>query len=67
LKLGAEVQGPHGLTEEVGGDAGIDESAEKHISADAGEAFDVGDTHEKGTGPIGFLCRVSEEVSNPSS
>jgi hypothetical protein len=34
-----------GLMEDFWGDAGVDQCAEKHISADAGEAVKIGDTH----------------------
>lgn len=55
LQLGSEVQRADGFAQQVGGNAGIDESAEKHISADTREAFDVGDTHETETKAARFL------------
>lgn len=41
----AEVEGSGGFVEEVGGEAGVEEGAEKHVAGDAGEAIEVGDPH----------------------
>ncbi len=41
----AEIERRGGLLEERGGDASIDQGAEQHVSADAGEAFEIADAH----------------------
>jgi hypothetical protein len=46
LQLGTEVERLHGLAEQVGRDAGVDERAEEHVSADARETLNVSNTHE---------------------
>jgi hypothetical protein len=43
----AEIEGRGGFGEERGRDAGIDQGAEEHIAADAGEAFEIADTHDE--------------------
>ena len=44
-KGGVEVQGSGGIVEDFGVDSGVDEGSEKHVAGDAGEAFEIGDTH----------------------
>lgn len=43
----AEVEGGGGLVEDLGVDSGVDESSEKHVATDAGEAVEVGDAHDR--------------------
>ena len=45
LEAGVEVQGSGGLMEDGGIDTGIDEGSEEHVTADACEAVEIGDTH----------------------
>ena len=45
LEAGVEVQRGHGFVEDPGIEAGVDESSEEHVTADAGEAVEVGDAH----------------------
>lgn len=45
FETGADVEGLGGLFEEREGDACIDESTEEHVAANAGEAFEITDTH----------------------
>ena len=42
----AEMEGRGGLLEESGGDAGVDQGAEEHVSAEAGEAFEITNAHD---------------------
>lgn len=42
---GAEVERGGGFVEELGIDPGVDECSEEHVSADAGEAVQIGDAH----------------------
>jgi hypothetical protein len=42
----AEIERGGGLLEERGGNTGIDESAEEHVSTQAGEAFEIADAHD---------------------
>ena len=41
----AEVERGGGLLEERGRDAGVDQGAEEHVSAEAGEAFEIANAH----------------------
>jgi hypothetical protein len=41
----AEVERSGGLLEEFGSDASVDQGAEEHVSADAGKAFEIANTH----------------------
>jgi hypothetical protein len=69
FELGAEVEGGDGFFEKVGGDTGVEESAEKHVSADAGKAVEVGKAHGKTVvgrwslvvGPWSLVLREVEE------
>ena len=45
LEGGSEMEGGNGVVEDLGGESGVEESAEKHVSADAGKAIEVGDAH----------------------
>jgi hypothetical protein len=47
LDFGSEVQFADGVTEEFRGDSGVDEGAEEHIAADAGETIEVSDPHRR--------------------
>ena len=40
-----DIQRGYGLVEDFGIDSGVDESPEKHIAANAGEAVEIGDAH----------------------
>ena len=42
---GSEAEGGGGLVEDGGIDPGVDESAQEHVSADAGKAVEIGDSH----------------------
>jgi hypothetical protein len=42
---GVEVEGSYGVVKDFSGNAGVEESAEKHVSSDAGEAVEIGDAH----------------------
>jgi hypothetical protein len=46
LQFGTEIQSLHRLPQKIGGDPGVDQSSEKHISADTGETLNVSNTHE---------------------
>jgi hypothetical protein len=41
-----EIEGRGRLLQERGRDAGVDQGAEQHVSAKAGEAFEIADTHD---------------------
>jgi hypothetical protein len=61
LESGAEVEGCGGVVEDLGVDSGVDEGAEEHVAADAGEAVEIGDTHGvivswSGLGWVGLTC-----------
>ena len=43
---GVEVECGYGFVEDFGIDSGVDEGSEKHVARDAGEAVEVGDSHE---------------------
>jgi hypothetical protein len=43
---GVEIQGGGGFVEDFWIDSGVDEGSEEHVAGDAGEAVEVGDTHE---------------------
>ncbi len=45
LERRSEIEGGCGLMEDPGVQAGIEEGAEKHVSANAGKAVEVGDAH----------------------
>jgi hypothetical protein len=45
VQLGSYVKGFGRLLQEFGGDSGVEERSEEHVSADAGKAFEVSDTH----------------------
>src|SRR3569832_1574784 len=66
VQLGPKIQRAHGLAQQVGGHSRVDESAEIHISADAGETLDVRNAHETAR-PPDFFSRTAEDVRNPSS
>lgn len=40
-----EVEGGDSVVQNLGGESGVEQSAEKHISADAGKAVEVSDAH----------------------
>jgi hypothetical protein len=42
----AEIEGGGGLLEERGRDACVDDGAEEHVSAEAGEAFEIANAHD---------------------
>ena len=46
LERSAEVERGDGVVEDLRGDSGVEQSAEEHVSADAGKAVEVGDAHE---------------------
>jgi hypothetical protein len=50
VKLGSDVEGLRGLLQKFGGNSGVDQGSEEHVSADAGKAFEISDTH-------GFFAR----------
>ena len=45
LEGGTEIEGGDGVVEDLGGESGVEESAEEHVSADAGKAVEIGDAH----------------------
>ena len=45
LERCVDIQRGYGLVEDFGIDSGVDESPEKHIAANAGEAVEIGDAH----------------------
>ena len=45
IEMNAEVKGVDGLLKNRDGNAGVDERGKKHVSADAGEAVEIGDLH----------------------
>src|SRR5258707_9271417 len=45
LDGGVEIEGGGGLVEDGWIEAGVDEGSEKHVTTDAGEAVEVGDSH----------------------
>ncbi len=45
VQLRAEVEGTDSIAQQVGRDAGIDQRAQQHISADASEALQISDSH----------------------
>ena len=46
IEMNAEVKGVDGFLKNRDGNAGVDERGKKHVSADAGEAIEIGDVHE---------------------
>jgi hypothetical protein len=40
-----DVQGGYGFMKDVGREASVEESAEEHITADTGEAVEIGNAH----------------------
>ncbi len=54
LEGGVEIKGGGGFVQDVGTEAGIEESGEKHIAADSGEAVEVGNPH----GGYCFMART---------
>jgi hypothetical protein len=44
-ETGVEVEGSYGVVKDFSGNASVEESAEKHVSSDAGEAVEIGDAH----------------------
>ena len=46
LKPRPDVQGCHRVFQHGEGDSGIHKSAEKHIAGDAGEAFEISNSHQ---------------------
>ena len=63
----AEVEGCDGFFEERGGDTGVEESAEKHVSADAGKTIEVGKAHRNRCSLIAarYSLLASAERSDP--
>jgi hypothetical protein len=45
VQLGSYVEGFGGLLQKFGGDSGVEERSQEHVSADAGKAFEISDTH----------------------
>ena len=45
MQLGSDIEHPGRLLQQLTVDASVDQRAEEHVSADAGEAFEVSDTH----------------------
>src|ERR1700675_3960052 len=45
LQPRSDLELGHGLPQDLGGDAGVDLSAEEHVAADSGKAVQVGDAH----------------------
>lgn len=45
LETGVEMERGGGVVEDFGVEAGVEESCEEHVAADAGEAVEVGDPH----------------------
>jgi hypothetical protein len=45
VQLGSYIQGFGRLLQKFGGDSGVEERSQEHVSADAGEAFEISDTH----------------------
>jgi hypothetical protein len=41
----AEIEGRGRLLKERNGDAGVDQGAEEHVTAEAGEAFEIANAH----------------------
>jgi hypothetical protein len=64
LEAGVQVQGGGGLVEDGGIDTGIDEGSEEHVTTDAGEAVEIGDTHGRivswAAGASGSVVRVPD-------
>lgn len=44
-KGGSQAEGGGGVAEDGGVDAGVEECAEEHVTADAGKAIEVRDSH----------------------
>jgi hypothetical protein len=44
-EAGVEVEGGDGVVKDFSGNAGVEESAEKHVSSDAGEAIEISEAH----------------------
>jgi len=45
LDCSVEIECGYCLVKDFGIDSGVEESSEEHVTADAGEAVEVGDTH----------------------
>ena len=44
-RLGADVQAGDGLLEQLERNSGVEQSAEEHVAADAGETIEIGNAH----------------------
>ena len=56
-----EIQAGDGFVEDTGIDSGVDKSTEEHVSTDAGEAVEVGDSHRgivSREGQIGLISHT---------
>lgn len=45
LEGGSKIEGGDGVVEDLRRESGVEESTEEHVSADAGKAVEIGDTH----------------------
>ena len=43
---GSEIERGDGVVQDLGGEPGVEQSAEEHVAADAGKAVEVSDAHE---------------------
>jgi len=46
IEFGANIESTDALPQKFDRDAGVDECSEEHVPADAGEAFQVSNTHD---------------------
>ncbi len=45
LQIGSDVEPGDGLLEELERNSGIEQRAQKHVAADSGETFEIGNAH----------------------
>lgn len=53
FEMNAEVERIDGILKDGDGNASIDERGEEHVSADTGEAVEIGDLHRVGSDAVG--------------
>ena len=53
FEMNAEVERIDGILKDGNGNASIDERGEEHVSADTGEAVEIGDLHRVGSDAVG--------------
>lgn len=63
FQLCAYAQCGNSFLKKLGRNSGIDESSQKHVAADAGEAFEIGNAHKKDR--VFIIGKLSKRVKRP--